>query len=177
MKTFYAAVGIALLVFLVGSGFGADPANPEVPENLKVPAGERLVLMAHAKGVQIYVCQNADQKPAWTLKAPEAELADEGGKTIIHHSAGPSWKHTDGSEVTGKLVAKHDAPNGNAIPWLLLSAATHNGNGVLAKVTTIQRMHTEGGLAPTPDRCNASSSGQESRSAYSADYYFYAPTN
>jgi hypothetical protein len=177
MKSFYAAVAVALLVFLVGVGFGAGPANPEVPEDLKAPAGEKLILMAHAKGVQIYVCQNAEQKVAWTLKAPEAELAEEGGKTIIHHSAGPSWKHADGSEITGKLVAKHDAPNGTAIPWLLLSAATHNGNGVLTKVTTIQRIHTEGGLPPKPETCTASSSGQESRSAYSADYYFYAPAN
>jgi hypothetical protein len=177
MKKFCAAVAVALLVVLVGFGFAAGPANPNVPENLKVPAGEKLILMAHAKGVQIYVCQNADQKPTWTLKAPEAELAEEGGKTIIHHSAGPSWKHVDGSEVTGKLVAKHDAPNSNAIPWLLLSTATHSGNGVLTKVTTIQRIHTEGGLPPKPDTCNASSNGQESRSAYAADYYFYAPAD
>jgi hypothetical protein len=181
MKTFCAGVAVALLVLLfgvgVGVGFGAGPANPEVPEDLKVPAGEKLVLMAHAKGVQIYVCQNADQRAAWTLKAPEAELAEEGGKTIIHHSAGPSWKHIDGSEITGKLVAKHDAPNGTAIPWLLLSAATHKGNGVLTKVTTIQRIHTEGGVAPKPDTCSSSANGQESRSAYAADYYFYAPAN
>jgi hypothetical protein len=177
LKNSYAAVAVALLVLLTGFGFAAGPANPDVPENLKVPAGEKLILKAHAKGVQIYVCQNAEQKLAWTLKAPEAELAEEGGKTIIHHSAGPSWKHVDGSEVTGKLVAKHDAPNGNAIPWLLLSAATHNGNGVLTKVSTIQRIHTEGGLAPKPETCNASSSGQESRSDYAADYYFYAPAN
>jgi hypothetical protein len=175
MKIFYAAVAVALLVLLVGFGFGSGAANPnpEVPDNLKVPAGEKLILMAHAKGVQIYVCQNAEQKFSWTLKAPEAELADQGGKTIIHHSAGPSWKHTDGSEVIGKLVAKDDAPNGNAIPWLLLSAASHSGSGVLTPVTTIQRIHTEGGLPPKSETCNAAANGQESRSAYSADYYFY----
>src|SRR5579862_9561878 len=113
MEKFCAAITLLILLVAVGIGlaFGAGPANPDVPEDLKVPAGEKLVLMAHAKGVQIYVCQNADQKAAWTLKAPEAELADEGGKTIIHHAAGPSWKHVDGSEITGKLVAKHDAPN------------------------------------------------------------------
>jgi hypothetical protein len=161
----------AMLLFVAGAG----PARPEVPEILKAPAGEELILTAHATGVQIYVCQAGTDQPAWVLKAPEAELTDSDGKKIIHHSAGPSWKHVDGSEVTGKLVAKQDAPAPGAIPWLLLSAASHNGEGILARVTTIQRIHTEAGLPPRPSDCDASTIGKESRSAYSADYYFYAP--
>jgi hypothetical protein len=133
-------------------------------------------LAAHATGVQIYVCQaDAGQNPAWVLNAPEAELTDETGKKVVHHSAGPAWKHVDGSEVTGKVVAKQDAPKPGAIPWLLLSAASHTGEGILARVTTIQRIHTDGGLPPQTSDCNVSANGKESRSPYSADYYFYAP--
>jgi hypothetical protein len=163
---------VAVLFFMLGFG----PARPEVPESLKAPAGEEVILMAHATGVQIYVCQaETEQKSAWVLKAPEAELTDATGKKIVHHFAGPAWKHVDGSEVTGKVVAKQDAPKAGAIPWLLLSAASHTGEGVLARVSTIQRIRTEGGLPPKASDCNMSANGKESRSAYSADYYFYAP--
>ena len=150
--------------------------RPEVPENLKAPADEQVILAAHATGVQIYVCQaGAEQKFGWVLKAPEAELADSTGKLVVHHSAGPTWKHADGSEVKGKVLAKQDAPKGDAIPWLLLAAASHTGEGILSRVTSIQRIHTEGGLAPAANTCDGSASGKESRSVYAADYYFYAP--
>jgi Protein of unknown function (DUF3455) len=165
-----AAIGMML------AAQGQRPAPPEVPESLKAPAGEDVILAAHATGVQIYTCQaGADQKFAWVLKAPEAELTDSTGKIIVLHSAGPTWKHVDGSEVTGKVIAKQDAPKPEAIPWLLLAASRHSGEGILKRVTSIQRIHTEGGLPPSVNTCDASANGKESRNAYSADYYFYAP--
>jgi hypothetical protein len=89
----------------------AGPPRPEVPESLKAPAGEQVVLAAHATGVQIHVCQaGADEKSGWVLKAPEAELTDSDGKEIVQHSAGPTRKHVDGSEVKGKVLAKQDPP-------------------------------------------------------------------
>ena len=173
MRILIQAMGTIIMLFFM-LGFG--PARPEVPESLKAPAGEEVSLMAHATVVQIYVCQSeTEQKSAWVLKAPEAVLTDATGKQIVHHFAGPAWKHIDGSEVTGKVVAKQDAPKADAIPWLLLSAASHTGEGVLARITTIQRIRTEGGLSPNTSDCNVSANGKESRSAYSADYYFYAP--
>jgi hypothetical protein len=173
MRILVQATGaIAVLFFMLGFG----PARPEVPESLKAPTGEEVILMAHATGVQIYVCQSeTERKSAWVLKAPEAELTDATGKQIVHHFAGPAWKHVDGSEVTGQVVAKQDAPKPDAIPWLLLSAASHTGEGTLARVTTIQRIRTEGGLRPQASDCNVSANGKESRSSYSADYFFYAP--
>jgi len=100
---------------------GQRPGRPEVPESLKAPADEEVILAAHATGMQIYVCQaGADQKFGWVFKAPEADLTDAAGKKIVHHFAGPTWKHVDGSEVSGKVIAKQDAPKPEAIPWLLL---------------------------------------------------------
>jgi len=81
----------------------------------------------------------------------------------------------DGSEVKGKVIAKQDAPKPEAIPWLLLTAASHTGDGIFSRVTSIQRIHTEGGMPPSASTCDASANGKESRNAYSADYYFYAP--
>jgi hypothetical protein len=42
-------------------------------------------------------------------------------------------------------------------------------------VTSIQRIRTEGGLAPEANTCDSSAKGNEARSAYEADYYFYVP--
>jgi hypothetical protein len=173
MNRIFQVVG-AIGVLLAAQGQG--PSRPEVPENLRAPAGEEVILTAQATGVQIYVCQaGAEEKFSWALKAPEAELADAAGKKIAHHFAGPAWKHVDGSEVTGKVIAKQDAPKPDAIPWLLLAATSHTGEGIFSRVTSIQRIHTQGGLAPKANTCDASANGKESRSAYSADYYFYAP--
>ena len=89
---------VALAMGLLLAAQGQSPVRPDVPESLKAPAGEEVILAAHATGTQIYVCQQgADQKYAWVFKAPEAELTDATGKKIIHHSAGPTWKHMDGS--------------------------------------------------------------------------------
>lgn len=172
MSRLFQVVGAIAVLF---AAQGQGPARPEVPENLRAPAGEEVILKAQATGVQIYVCQaGADKNFAWVLKAPEAELADAKGKKIAHHSAGPTWKHVDGSEVTGKVIAKQDAPGPDAIPWLLLTAASHAGEGIMSRVTSIQRIHTQGGLPPRANACDASANGKESRSAYSAEYYFYA---
>jgi hypothetical protein len=152
-------------------------ARPDVPEKLAPPASETLVLQAHATGDQIYVCKpGPDQKLAWVLKEPDAQLFDEQNKAIAKHYAGPTWKHNDGSEVVGKPSARLDSPDANAIPWLLLTASSHSGSGVLSKVSYIQRLHTKNGQPPQSG-CDDAHRNAETKSAYSADYYFYAPSN
>jgi len=181
-----AVVGLFILIF------GASLANaqakdatqkespqkespPDVPDAIQAPAGEEVVLLAHATGSQIYTCQAAaDGKFSWTLKAPEAELHDRNDKVIGSHSAGPSWKLKDGSEVTGKAAAHVESLDGQSIPWLLVKVVSHSGNGQLASVTTIQRVHTHGGQPPA-EGCDAAHRDAETKTSYSADYYFYAP--
>ncbi len=149
---------------------------PDVPDSIQAPAGEEVVLFAHATGAQIYTCQaGAGGKFTWSLKAPEAELHDRQDKVIGRHYAGPTWKLKDGSEVSGKRVASVDSVDSESIPWLLLNAVTHAGKGVLTTVTTIQRVHTHGGQPPV-DVCDASHRDAETKSSYSADYYFYTNT-
>jgi hypothetical protein len=178
-----AAAILGLCILLFGTSLATAQAKdapmketpPDVPEAIQVPAGEEVVLYAHATGSQIYTCQAAvDGKFNWTLKAPEAELRDRKDKVIGQHSAGPSWKLKDGSEVTGRAAAKVDALDSGSIPWLLVKVVSHAGNGQLASVTSIQRVHTHGGQAPT-EGCDEAHKGGETKSSYSADYYFYAP--
>jgi hypothetical protein len=148
---------------------------PKIPDELKVPAGEKLVLQAHATGYQIYTCKGQGEgAPKWELKAPDAQLHDRKGAVIGQHFAGPTWKHKDGSEVQGKASAHVDSPDASSIPWLLVSAVGHSGDGVFAKVTDIQRINTQGGKAPAVGECSAAKDGAESKVSYSADYYFYA---
>jgi hypothetical protein len=148
---------------------------PDVPDSIQAPASEEVVLYTHATGSQIYTCQaTADGKFSWTLKAPDAELHDRKDKVIGQHSAGPSWKLKDGSEVTGKAAAHVDSLDPDSIPWLLVKVVGHSGNGLLANVTTIQRVHTHGGQPPA-EGCDAGHHDAETKSSYTADYYFYAP--
>jgi hypothetical protein len=164
-----------LLATMVAAHAGAGAGIDAIPDALQPPAGQVLALAARASGVQIYECKAAKDDPSqfsWTLKAPEADLKDLSGKPVGKHYAGPTWESSDGSKVMGEVVAKHDAPNAAAIPWLLLRAKSTSGSGIFSAVTSIQRLQTSGGTAPA-NGCDSSHSGKESRVPYSAVYRFY----
>jgi len=151
-------------------------AAPDIPEQLRVPAGGVLSLETHATGVQIYECRAGKDDPtrfAWMFKAPEAELFNSAGKEIAKHYAGPTWEANDGSKVLGELVARDSGPSPTAIPWLLLSAKSTAGTGIFSQTQFIQRLHTVGGTAPAQG-CHRSQVGKEVRVPYTADYLFYA---
>ena len=147
-----------------------------MPDQIKPPADQRLVLHTHASGVQIYVCQpttGGDAHLAWVFSAPEATLTDDAGKAVAKHFAGPTWQSTDGSLVKGKVVSQ-SSPDPGSIAWLLLVAVDHSGVGVMSDVRTIQRLNTSGGKAPTTG-CDLQHQGEKARINYTADYNFYAP--
>src|SRR5258705_1835895 len=166
------ALSVATISVALAALAGAQASSrPDVRDAIQAPAGEEVLLQVHAVGSQIYVCQvAADGKSGWTLKAPDAELRDQHGEVLGRHYAGPTWKHKDGSEVTGKVAARSDAPDAGSIPWLLVTATGHSGQGVFSAVTRIQRVHTKGGVAPSAAGCTQ---GAEVKSGYEADYYFY----
>ena len=136
------------------------------------PAGAPLLLEVLADGVQIYACEAKEKGPEWVFKAPEANLFDAQGRQIGTHFAGPGWKLADGSEVTGAVIAKAEAPVPGAVPWLLLEAKSHAGSGSLAAAATIRRADTKGGAAPATG-CDASRLGEQARMRYSATYQFF----
>jgi hypothetical protein len=161
-------------VLLLAGSVAAVAGAPRIPTELTPPAGAKLVLKSHATGSQIYTCKaGTDGAFQWTLKAPDADLHDSKGAVIGHHFAGPTWKHADGSEVTGKAAAHVDSPAADSIPWLLVSATGHTGEGKFAKVVAIQRINTQGGKPSAASPCDPSKEGTETKIPYSADYYFY----
>jgi len=167
---------IVLLVVLVsGCATRTVGWTPVVPANLAVPSSQVLSREARAAGVQIYECsmrREDPKRPEWVFKAPEAELFSRTGEKIGKHYGGPTWESNDGSTVVGEVKARHDAPDPDAIPWLLLSAKSTTGVGVFARTQSIQRIDTVGGKAPVSG-CTEAQVGATVRVDYKATYYFY----
>jgi Protein of unknown function (DUF3455) len=167
--------GLKSAILLAASaGLSLSVSAQDIPQQLRPPANELLLIQVHAKGDQVYICKGDAAQFSWTLKAPDAQLFDEKGKSFGRHFAGPSWEANDGSRVVGKAVANSPSPDADSIPWLLVTILSHDGHGVLSLVTTVQRLNTNGGKAPNSG-CDASHVNQEIRVPYSADYRFYAP--
>jgi Protein of unknown function (DUF3455) len=149
-----------------------------VPTGIDVPDGNKVFLVGHAVGVQIYACGAAGSGYGWSLAAPRADLYDDNGKVIVTHFAGPTWQAKDGSHVKGQVVNRVTVDS-TSIPWLLLSAtatAAGTDGDRLAGTTYIQRVATIGGLAPAAAECTAGTAGMVEEVPYLADYYFWKAT-
>ena len=157
----------ALIGTLGACALGAGPALAQVPAALAAP-GETAITTLHAEGAQVYECKaGGDGKLGWAFREPVATLLLY-GKSVGRHYAGPTWEMSDGSAIVGKASA--NAPGGSAddIPWLKLAVVEHRGSGLLAEVSTVQRVNTHGGAL-----IGACSEAGAFRSVpYSADYSF-----
>jgi hypothetical protein len=164
------AVAITALAAQVAQ---AAPDEPSVPTKIAVPEGNKLFLVGHAVGVQIYTCTASTAGLAWSSATPRADLYDDNGRVIIKHFGGPSWQAKDGSKVIGSRVDGVMVDD-TAIPWLLLHAdKTFSGadGDRLTGTTYIQRIATTGGLTPPAADCTTAGSVVEK--PYTADYYFW----
>jgi hypothetical protein len=157
----------ALLLLMAAAPMSAPAYGAPLPDAIAAP-GEIVVLSVHAEGAQVYECKaGADGKSAWAFREPIATLLVD-GKTIGRHYAGPNWEHSDGSAVVGKAAGNAPGTTPNDIPWLKLEVVSHRGNGVLAGVTTVQRIHTQGGKLEG----SCDTVGTFRSAPYSADYVF-----
>jgi len=140
---------------------------PNIPAALTPAADQHLAFALAATGVQKYACNAAG---AWAFVAPDAQLFNKNHHHAVgHHYAGPTWEYQDGSTVVGTKVAAATV-DATSIPWLLLTAASHNAvDGRMTDITAIQRLETHGGLAPA----GACATGDAVDVPYTATYYFY----
>src|SRR6266850_5961841 len=84
-----------------------NPSQPatehgRIPDALKVPAGNVLLLQAYGRGVQKYACPVS----ATSKAVPHAILLTGHGKEgdlVAIHFGGPTWEALDGSSVVGML--------------------------------------------------------------------------
>lgn len=172
----YLTLSVVAATLSLGNA-AADPGREgsadcrELPPALAVPAGNVLAFALEADGVQIYACNASNASYGWVFQAPEARLSEARGQEAGKHYAGPTWESTDGSKVVGAKV-EAVTPDAAAIPWLLLSAASHTGAGRMEKVTFVQRIGTRGGNAPS-EGCDLAHAGAIARVPYRAVYCFY----
>ena len=135
------------------------------------------VIELRGVGFQVYDCLSLSGGTSsggygWRLKAPDASLRDGAGAEVGRHFAGPSWQARDGSTVVGEVLVSSPAPTHGAIPWLLLHARSHAGQGAFASVGYIARIRTQGGLAPASG-CDQAHAGREDRVPYRAVYLLF----
>ena len=154
------------------STFVSAEPMPSAPAELRPSAQETLILEASASGVQVYECAADTYGYQWRFKAPEADLSDRAGKSIGRHYGGPTWELADGSKVVGEVSKQAPSPDAAAIPLLLLRAKPGTGSGAFASVSSVQRLDTFGGRAPSTG-CSAENVAKVTRVPYTATYYFY----
>ena len=141
----------ATLVAGAAAPAGAGSKPPAVPDAIRVPAGQEVVLDVVGKGVQIYDCKPSATDPAvlaWTFREPAAVLYGHRQRPVGIHFRGPTFESFDGSSVVGALEASVPAPHPGAVPWLLLRAVSNQGDGLLGQVDFVHRIETRGGVAP-----------------------------
>lgn len=148
-------------------------AQAVVPESVQVPAGNQLVMETLGIGEITYECKAADTgKPAWVFMGPDAMLKDSAGNETGRYFGPPAtWQSADGSSATGKQLAVAPGGDGN-IPLQLVQANPADGEGAMTGVTYIQRLNTQGGVAPAMD-CSEGNQGDRQVVQYQADYLFW----
>ncbi len=168
------------------------PTPPEVPGEIAVPAGNEPFLIGHAIGTQNYVCVPAGASFTWSLFTPQATLFDDRGRQLITHFFSPNpfespatvratWQDShDTSSFWGAVVRPSTDQNfvaPDAIPWLLIAPPGPDtepaGHGRLIGTTFVQRVNTEGGLAPATGCATPSDLGKRVFVPYEADYVFW----
>jgi len=177
-----AALTTRPFLFLIPAVLAACAMSPKVdnatlPEAVRVPAGHVQSGYTTTSGGQLtYECRAkkdmADQFE-WAFVGPVAAL-QMGNQVVGKYYGGPTWESNDGSKVTGKQVAVAPGAAG-AIPLQLVKANPAMGEGAMQGISYIQRLNTQGGVAPALP-CGAAQAGQRQIVGYQADYVFYKPT-
>ena len=108
----------------------------------------------------------------WVFAGPEASLQDRSGRRVGRYFGPPAtWALDDGSSLTATQLAVAAAAAGS-IPLQLVKANPAMGAGALTGVTHIQRVATQGGLAPALP-CGAAEKGRREVVNCQADYIFW----
>jgi hypothetical protein len=146
-----------------------------LPAAVQVPTGHRVAMETVGAGDITYECRvkaGASGEHEWFFVGPDARLMDRGGKQVGRYYGPPAtWENMDGSKVTATQVAVSPAAAGS-IPMQLVKANPATGSGAMTGVTYIQRVATQGGVAPAM-ACGAANLGAKQVVKYQADYIFY----
>ena len=177
---FLAVASAALLAACATPAMQAPMASYNqsgLPAAVQAPAGHRVAMETVGIGEITYECRvkaNAAGEYEWVFVGPDARLLDRSGKGVGRYWGPPAtWESMDGSKLTGTQVAVSPAAQGS-IPLQLVKANPAVGSGAMSGVSYIQRVATQGGVAPSMP-CGAGGIGQKQIVKYQADYIFYKP--
>jgi hypothetical protein len=176
LKSTLAAAAV-LAMTACATGMGSQPmfSQDGLPDAVKVPAGNKVVLETVGVGDITYECRAKKDMAGqfeWVFVGPDAKLLDRAGKQVGKYYGPPAtWESMDGSKFTGAQLAVSPAPAGN-IPMQLVKANPAMGMGAMQGVTYVQRVATKGGVAPAMP-CAAANIGAKQIVKYQADYIFY----
>ena len=175
-KTTLAATA-ALALSACASNMSA-PAMPfsqaSLPAAVQVPAGHTVAMETVGVGQITYECRAKKDMAGheWVFVGPDAQLMDRMGKKVGKYYGPPAtWESNDGSKLTGAQVAVAPAAAGS-IPLQLVKANPAMGMGAMQGVTYIQRVATQGGVAPAM-LCDGSKVGVKQIVNYQADYILW----
>jgi hypothetical protein len=152
----------------------AAVVNASLPEAVRVPAGHKFMMTSRGVGELTYECRAKKDMATqfeWAFVGPVATLMNADRKAVGKYYAGPTWEALDGSKVSGKQVAVSPAAAGN-IPLQLVKTDATMGEGAMKGVSYIQRLKTQGGVAPSAT-CDAAAASKRMTVPYEADYVFY----
>ncbi|MDB5839089.1 MAG: hypothetical protein JWQ23_1041 [Herminiimonas sp.] len=149
-------------------------SQSELPSAVQVPPGNKVAMETVGVGQITYECRakaSAGQFE-WVFVGPDARLNDRSGVQVGKYYGPPAtWESNDGSKLTAVQVAVAPGAPG-AIPLQLVKGNPAMGNGGMQGVSYIQRVKTNGGVAPAMP-CEAGNAGARQMVPYSADYIFY----
>lgn len=148
-------------------------ALADVPADVQVPDGNTVALETVGVGAITYMCEARDDgSMGWVFKGPSAALNDRDGNQVGSYYGPPAtWEALDGSKITATELAT--APNGDGnIPLQLVEANPAEGEGAMSGVSYIQRLDTQGGVAPNVE-CGNDNEGATAVVTYQADYIFW----
>lgn len=174
-KKLFSLAGTALAATCLLATMPAAYAQMEVPDSIKVPAGNKVALETVGVGEITYECRdkaNAAGQTEWVFVGPKAALNDRNGKQVGDYFGPPAtWQAKDGSKITGTQMAVAPSGDGN-IPYQLVKANPAEGKGAMSGVSYIQRVAVKGGVAPSK-QCTAANKGSQEIVKYQADYIFW----
>ncbi|WP_114973191.1 DUF3455 domain-containing protein [Rhodoferax ferrireducens] len=146
-----------------------------LPDAVQVPAGHNVAMQTMASGDITYQCRVKKDMAGqfeWVFVGPDAGLNDRRGKRVGKYYGPPAtWESLDGSRVSGAQVAVAPAGAGR-IPLQLVKANPAMGMGAMQGVSYIQRVNTQGGVAPASP-CDVATLDQKQTVKYTADYIFW----
>ncbi|MCJ0762448.1 DUF3455 domain-containing protein [Variovorax terrae] len=175
-RTFFATPAVALLAAACASGPAPMKySQNDLPDAVKVPAGHQVAMETVGVGEITYECRvktGMAGQYEWFFVGPDARLLDRSGRHVGRYYGPPAtWENLDGSRLTGAQVAVAPAGAGS-IPLQLVKGSPATGAGAMQGVSYIQRVATQGGVAPA-SACDAASLGQKQVVKYQADYIFW----